>query len=97
MVSINEYQNVNHPFNNSITNSTIRKILYAIYLFKRMMKLLGSCVFGIGNNSSCDTYYSLFDCSCLVELIELAGRFASVCLLLVQVEQVVQVEQIADL
>ena len=62
-----------------------------------MMKLLGSCVFGIGNNSSCDTYYSLFDCSCLVELIELAGRFASVCLLLVQVEQVVQVEQIADL
>ena len=65
-------------------------------LFKPV-KLLGSCVFGIGNNSSCDTYYSLFDCSCLVELIELAGRFASVCLLLVQVEQVVQVEQIADL
>lgn len=65
-------------------------------LFKRM-KLLGSCVFGIGNNSSCDSHYSLFDCSCLVELIELAGRFASVCLLLVQVVKVVQVEQIADL
>lgn len=66
------------------------------YLFKRM-KLLGSCVFGIGNNSSCDSHYSLFDCSCLVELIELAGRFASVCPLLVQVVKVVQVEQIADL
>ena len=65
-------------------------------LFKPV-KLLGSCVFGIGNNSSCDTTYSLFDCSCLVELIELAGRFASVCLLLVQVVKVVQVEQIADL
>ena len=62
-------------------------------LFKPV-KLLGSCVFGIGNNSSCDSYYSLFDCSCLVELIELAGRFASVCPLLVQVELVEQVVQV---